>query len=75
MMSKKFIKILCIILAALMILSCVAVVFSTFAVGGSAVPTGDNDMDVVVPIAIAVVAFVAIVACIILQKIRKKDKE
>ena len=74
MMSKKFMKILCIVLAALMVLSVVAVVFSTFAVGGSA-QTGENDLPKAVFIAIGAVAVVAVVVCLVLPKFKKKDKE
>ncbi|MCM1364179.1 MAG: hypothetical protein NC122_06870 [Faecalibacterium sp.] len=81
MMSKKMIKVISLILAGLMILSAVAVLLQVFAVDGSAAilavtpKTGDNDLDYIVPIALIAAAVVAITVCLILPKLKKKDKE
>ena len=76
MMSKKMVKVICIILAGLMALSCIAVLTQVFAAEASAMPipvTGDNNMRYMLPIVIAVVAVLAVVICLILPKIKKKD--
>lgn len=76
MMSKKMIKIICIIMAGLMILSVGAVCLQVFAfdgVGASYVPvTGDNDGDYIIPVTIAVVAVLAVGICLVLPKLKKK---
>lgn len=77
MFPKKMVKVICIILAGLMILSGVAVLIQVFAADSSviaaAVPkTGENDMDTIVPIALIAAAVMAIAACLILPKIKKK---
>lgn len=76
MMPKKMIRVISIILAGLMVLSVVAVLVNVFAVDSSAVaaavPTGDNDLDYIVPIALIGVAAVAVVLCLVLPKIKKK---
>lgn len=76
MMSKKMIKIICIVMAALMALSAFAVCLQVFAfdgVGVSYTPaTGDNDADYIIPATIAVVAVLAVGICIILPKLKKK---
>lgn len=80
MMSKKMIKIICIIMAALMLLSVVAVALQVFAadeafVEAAAIPvTGDNDSDYLVPAGIAVAAVLAIVICLVLPKMKKKEE-
>ena len=78
MMPKKMIRIISVILAGLMILSVVAVLVNVFAADGntalSAVVTGDNDLDYIVPIALIAVAAIAVVVCLVLPKI-KKNKE
>ena len=75
-MSKKMIKIICIIMAALMVLSVFAVCIQVFALeGGTAayVPaTGDNDGDYIIPAAIAVIAVLAVGICLVLPKLKKK---
>ncbi len=72
MMSKKFIKIMCIVLAALMALSAVAVLTQVFAV--SAVPdTGVDDIKPAYLVIGAVLCLVIIIICIVLPKLRKKD--
>lgn len=81
MMSRKFVKILCIVLAVLMALSAVAVIVPTvFAADANQIVlsspvTGDNDMDTIIPVAIAVVAVVVIVVCLVMPKLKKKDDE
>lgn len=76
MMSKKMIKIICIIMAALMALSVFAVCLQVFALEGgewSYVPvTGDNDGDYIIPVTIAVVAVLAVGICLVLPKLKKK---
>lgn len=78
MFPKKMVKIICLILAALMILSGVAVLIQVFAadtavITTTAVPkTGENDLDTIVPIALIAAAVMAIAACLILPKIKKK---
>lgn len=71
MMSKKFIKIMCIFLAALMVLSGIAVLFQTFAVG--AVPnTGVEDIRPAHLVIGMVLCLLIIVVCIVLPKLKKK---
>lgn len=78
MFPKKMVKVICIILAGLMILSGVAVLIQVFAADAAAVSTtavpktGENDMDTIVPIALIAAAVMAIAACLILPKIKKK---
>ena len=75
MMPKKMIRIISIILAGLMVLSVVAVLVNVIAVDEndylSVVPTGDNDLDYIVPIALIAVAAIAVVVCLVLPKIKK----
>lgn len=78
MFPKKMVKVICLILAALMILSGVAVLIQVFAAdipaaNAMAIPaTGENDMDTIVPIALIAAAVLAIAACLIIPKIKKK---
>ncbi len=76
MMSKKMIKIICIVMAGLMVLSVFAVCLQVFAleVGEMTyVPvTGDNDGDYIIPAAIAVIAVLAVGICLVLPKLKKK---
>lgn len=78
MFPKKMVKVICLILAALMILSCVAVLVQVFAADAEVVraavtpKTGENDMDTIVPIALIAAAVLAIVACLVLPKLKKK---
>jgi hypothetical protein len=77
MMPKGMIRVICIIMAALMILSVGAVVLQVFAVEGAemlmATPaTGDNDSDYLIPAGIAVAAILAIGICVVLPKMKKK---
>lgn len=72
MMSKKFIKVMCIILAALMALSAVAVLTQVFAV--SAVPdTGVDDINPAFLAIGAALCLLIIVMCIVLPKLTKKN--
>ncbi len=79
MMSKKAIKIICIIMAALMLLSVVAVALQVIAVDEGYYETyvnpktGDSDSDYLVPAGIAVAAVLAVIICIALPKMKKKD--
>ena len=71
-MNKKMIKVICIILAALMALSGLAVLTQVFAMEANVVPvTGDDDMRFIVPIVIVAVAVIAVAACLVLPKIKK----
>lgn len=78
MFPKKMVKIICLILAALMILSGVAVLIQVFASDAAVITTttvpktGENDLDTIVPIALIAAAVMAIAACLILPKIKKK---
>lgn len=72
MMSKKFIKVMCIFLAGLMVLSGVAVLFQVFA--ASPVPsTGVEDFKPAYLIIGAVLCLLIIVLCIVLPKLKKKE--
>lgn len=79
MMSKTMIRIICIIMAVLMVLSVGAVVLQVFAVDEGAVlnyvapVTGDSGSDYLVPAGIAVAAVLAIVLCAVLPKMKKND--
>jgi len=79
MMSKTMIRIICIIMAVLMVLSVGAVVLQVFAVDEGAVlnyvapVTGDSGSDYLVPAGIAVAAVLAIVLCLVLPKMKKSD--
>lgn len=79
MMSKGMIKVICIIMAVLMVLSVGAVVLQVFAADEGAVmtfvnpATGDNGSDYYVPAGIAVAAILAVVLCLVLPKLKKKD--
>lgn len=78
MLPKKAVKIICIILAALMVLSAVAALTAVFAADAGSIvhiapTTGDNDLDYIIPIALIAVAVLAAVICLVLPKIKKKD--
>lgn len=74
MMSKKFIKIMCIVLAALMALSAVAVLTQVFAVSPAVNPnTGVDDINPIYLAVGAALCFVIIVLCIVLPKVKKKE--
>ena len=78
MFPKKMVKVICLVLAALMLLSGVTVLIQVFAADAAAISatvtpkTGENDMDTIVPIALIAAAVLAIAACLILPKIKKK---
>lgn len=77
MMPKKMIKIICLVMAALMILSVFAVVLQVFAVDGdvmvlSTPVTGDNDGDYLIPAGIGILALLAVGVCLVLPKLKKK---
>lgn len=76
MMPKGMIKVICIIMAALMILSVGAVVLQVFAVDAPVAlmtpATGDNDSDYLIPAGLAVAALLAIGICVVLPKLKKK---
>ena len=76
-MPKGMIKIICIVMAALMILIVGAVVLQVFAVDSAAVlaaipATGDNDSDYLIPAGLAVAAILVIGVCVVLPKLKKK---
>lgn len=80
MMNKTMIRIICIIMAALMILSVGAVVLQVFAVGENSFvaetvtpDTGDSAADYIIPAGIAVAAVLAVVVCLVLPKLKKKE--
>ena len=81
MMSKKAIKIICIIMAALMLLSVVTAAMQVFAVDEAYYETyvnpatGDSDSDYLVPAGIAVAAILAVVICVVLPKIKNKEAD
>lgn len=77
MMPKKMIKIICLVMAALMILSVFAVVLQVFAIDAdvmvlSTPVTGDNDGDYLIPAGIGILALLAVGVCIVLPKLKKK---
>ncbi len=77
MMPKSVIKVICIIMAALMILSVGAVVLQVFAADTALMPlampaTGDNDGDYLIPAGIGVLAILAVGICLVLPKLKKK---
>ena len=77
MMPKGMVKAICIVMAALMILSVVAVVLQVVAVDEAFTPlavpaTGDNDGDYLIPAGLGVAALLAIVICVVLPKLKKK---
>ncbi len=76
------VKVICIIMAALMLLSVGAVVLQVFAVDEAAqaqtvvLPdTGDGLSDYVLPAGIAGVAVLAVILCLVVPKLRKEDTE
>ena len=75
-MPKGMIRIICIVMAALMILSVGAVVLQVFAVDAPVAlmtpATGDNDSDYLIPAGLAVAALLAIGICVVLPKLKKK---
>lgn len=78
MMSKKMIKIICIVMAALMVLSVFAVALTVFANAAelpAAPDTGDSAADVIIPASIAVAAVLAVVVCLVLPKMKKDGGE
>lgn len=79
MMSKKMIRVICIIMAVLMVLSVGAVVLQVVAVDENVYQsfvnpaTGDSGSDYYVPAGIAVAAVLAVVLCLVLPKMKKSD--
>ena len=77
MMSKTMIRVICIIMAVLMVLSVGAVVLQVIAADEGAVMsyvspvTGDSGSDYYVPAGIAVAAILAVVLCLVLPKLKK----
>ena len=78
MMSKKVVKIICIVMAALMGISVLAVLFQVFANDEmTVVPnTGVEDMPIGLLAAIIGVAVIVLAVCLVLPKLKKRnDKE
>lgn len=82
MMNKKMVKIICIVMAALMLLSVCAVLLQVFATDEKAIvetlvtpETGDGLSDYALPAGIAVAAVLAIVLCLVIPKIKKNPDE
>lgn len=81
MMNKKMVKIICIVMAGLMLLSACAVLLQVFAVDEIAASTvvtpdtGDGLSDYIIPAGIGVAALLGVVLCLVLPKIRKKDSD
>ena len=78
MMSKKVIKIVAVVLAVLMALTALSVLLSVYAAAAPlnvvAPATGDND-GLIIACVIGAVAVVAVVLCLVLPKLRKKNGE
>ena len=79
MMSKKAIKVICIVLAALMALSVFAVVLQTFAVGNTAVAavipvTGESNLPYLIPAIVIGCAVIAILCAVLVPKLKAKKK-
>ncbi len=80
MMPKKMIKVICFIMAALMLLSVGAVVLQVIAADEMAIAayaapaTGENFTDVAIPAGIIILAVVAIVICVVLPKMKKSEE-
>ncbi len=72
MMSKKAVKIICIVLAVLMGLSVLAVLLQTFAISAAVPATGVED-HLPLFIGIALACLLIIVLCLILPKLKKKN--
>ncbi len=79
MMNKKMIKVICIILAVLMGLSCVAVLTQVFAAEPTLIPQprmGDTELRYIIPAVVVALAVIIILICIILPIIkRRNDKD
>ena len=80
MMPKSVIKGICIVMAALMVLSVGAVIFQVIAAEPNAAAyiapvTGDNDADYIIPIGLGLLAVLAVGICVLLPKMRKKEEE
>lgn len=82
MMNRKMVKIICIVMAGLMILSACAVLLQVFATGEKEVvastvtpETGDGLSDYVIPAGVAVLAVLGIVISVVLPKLKKKPEE
>ncbi len=75
---KKMVKIICVVLAALMLLSGVAVLLQVFAADSALLAvspsTGESDLDKLVPIIVIVAAVMAVLVCLLLPKFKKKSQ-
>ena len=77
MMSKKVVKIICIVMAVLMGLSVLAVVLQAFAIDEmTVVPnTGVEDIPIGLLAAIIGVAVIILTVCLVLPKLKKRNDE
>lgn len=83
MMNRKMVKIICIIMAVLMLLSVGAIALQVFVSAADettlsettvVVPdTGDGLSDYILPAGIIVAAILAVVLCLVIPKIKKKN--
>ena len=75
MMSKKVVKIICIVMAALMGISVLAVLFQVFAIDEMTVApnTGVDDIPIGLLAAIIGVAVVILTVCLVLPKLKKRN--
>lgn len=74
MMSKKMIRIIAIVMAALMIIAVFAVALDSFAADYAVPVTGDNDGVIIASVA-AGIALLAVIFCVVVPKLRKKGEE
>lgn len=81
MMNKKMVKVICIVMAGLMLLSACAVLLQVFAasekeiVESTVTPvTGDGLSDYIIPIGIVGLAVLGIVISLVLPKMKKKPE-
>ena len=78
MMSKKAMKIICIILAAIMALSVFAIVIQILAVDEAAlaVPaTGESVLPYVIPAVVIAIAVIAILCAVLIPKLKSKKEQ
>ena len=75
MMSKKVVKIICIVMAALMGISVLAVLFQAFAAGEAPIVpnTGVEDIPIGLLAAIIGVAVIILAVCLVLPKLKKRN--
>ena len=74
MMSKKMIRIIAIVMAALMVIAVFAVALDSFAADYVVPATGDND-GVIIASVVAGLALLGVVFCVVVPKLKKKGEE